>query len=216
MSDLAARLRAETQALHTEAERSGYVQKILKKQASQKGYALFLRNLQPAYQALERNLSSHIEHPILGLFGWPELFRREAIDGDLTALAGRSWLDTLPTLPAGAAYAARIDDVAATAPVRLIGHAYVRYIGDLSGGQIVKALLTTSPGLTADMLTFYDFPGIADAGAYKHEFRLALDRAGVLSGEEEAIVDEALTAFRLNIDLSLALQDALSLSGEDG
>ena len=50
---------------------------------------------------------------------------------------------------------------AADAP-RLIAHAYVRYLGDLSGGRIVGRILARSPGLGPEALSFYDFPGIAD------------------------------------------------------
>lgn len=208
-SDLATRLRLETQALHLEAERSGYIQEILKRRASKAGYALFLRNLLPAYQAMEQALAQHADHPLLKLFDWPPLFRSEAIASDLEALAGNQWAATHVLLPEGQAYAHRIENTEATAPARLIGHAYVRYIGDLSGGQIVKRLLTASPGLAADMLGFYDFPGIADAEVYKEGFRDALDRAGGIAQDVDGIVDEAKNAFRLNIDLSLGVQQSL-------
>lgn len=210
VSDLATRLRVETQVLHIEAERSGYIQEILKRRAGLEGYALFLRNLQPAYEALERALSAHAEHPPLDRFRWPALFRSEAIAGDLTALAGPAWQGALPLLPEGEAYARHIEKVEATDPIRLIGHAYVRYVGDLSGGQIVKTLLSTSPGLTADQLSFYDFPGIADAEAYKNAFRASLDQAGASADHADAIVAEALEAFRLNIDLSIAVDLAMA------
>jgi heme oxygenase len=34
----------------------------------------------------------------------------------------------------------RIHEVARTAPELLVGHHYTRYLGDLSGGQILKAI----------------------------------------------------------------------------
>ena len=146
----------------------------------------------------------------LGLFAWPQLFRSEAIISDLSALAGPAFPTTLPLLAAGSAYAERIEAISATDQARLIGHAYVRYVGDLSGGQIVKSLLSRAPGLAPDMLQFYDFPGITDAAAYKNDFRRSLDQAGVLTDAADAIVDEALLAFRLNIDLSLSVKQAMS------
>lgn len=213
-SDLAARLRVDTQALHIEAERSGYIHEILKRRASRAGYALYLRNLLPAYQALERALSSHAARPEHQPFDWPPLFRGDAIRSDLRGLAGAGWNEALALLPEAQAYAGRIDNIEADDPVRLIGHAYVRYIGDLSGGQIVKALLSTSPGLEQTMLGFYDFPGIADAEVYKKNFRASLDRAGIVASHADAIVDEAKRAFRLNIDLSVQLLRSLSNPGD--
>ncbi len=209
-SGLSARLRVATQALHLEAERSGYVQEILKRRASLAGYALFLRNLLPAYQALERALAHHADHPVHELFVWPPLFRSAAIITDLRALAGTRSENDWPLLPEGQAYADHLENIDETDPVRLIGHAYVRYIGDLSGGQIVKSLLTASPGLEPAMLGFYDFPGIFDAEVYKDNFRASLDRAGVVAGNAEAIVNEAQCAFRLNINLSRAVLKSLS------
>ena len=208
---LAARLRAETEAVHIEAERSGYIQEILKRRASLEGYALFLGNLLPAYETLERAIRDHADHPALDHFSWPKLFRSEAIRADMSALAGPDFSETLTLLPAGSAYVGRIDEVSALDPVRLIGHAYVRYVGDLSGGQIVKSLLEKAPGLAPEMLQFYDFPDIADAEAYKDGFRLALDQAGSTEAVSDAIVEEALLAFRLNIDLSLSVQQAMAV-----
>ncbi len=209
-SDLSARLRVETQALHVEAERSGYVREILKRRASLEGYALYLRNLQPVYRDLERALGERAMHPVIDLFSWAELFRSDTMASDLTALAGPSWEEILPMLAAAHAYAGRIAEVARSEPARLIGHAYVRYIGDLSGGQIVRSLLSTSPGLAPDMLRFYDFSEIGDVERYKEMFRATLDRAGALADGVDAIVDEAKQAFRFNIGLSLAVHQSMT------
>ncbi|NJO37504.1 MAG: biliverdin-producing heme oxygenase [Rhizobiales bacterium] len=213
-SGLATRLRLETQALHAEAERSGYVQEILKRRASRGGYALFLRNLLPAYQAMEQALARHARDPVLEHFVWPPLFRSESMGADLEALAGARWIQILPLLPEGQAYADRIEKIGTAKPARLIGHAYVRYIGDLSGGQIVQRILSAAPGLAPAMLGFYDFPGIADAGAYKEGFRRSLDQVGEGGGDVDDIVDEAKLAFRLNIGLSTAVLGSRQHLGE--
>jgi len=211
---LAMRLRRETEALHREAERSGYINIILRKHAAKEGYALFLRSLEPAYGALEAALERDADHAILSLFDWPPLFRRKAIDDDLSAISGQHWQDFLPVLKEAKAYAERIEQVGTKAPHRLLGHAYVRYIGDLSGGQIVKALLAKNPGLDAEMLGFYDFPGITDAEGYKERFRGALDQAGDMAGDQDEIVDEALIAFQHNIDLSIAVGLDIASKGQ--
>jgi heme oxygenase len=206
---LAHGLRRATEALHLEAERSGYIRDILRKRASRQGYGLFLRNLQPAYGALERGLQRQADHPALLGFDWPPLLRLQALERDLEALAAGPWRQAFVLLPAAEAYAARIEQVQAEAPQRLLGHAYVRYVGDLSGGQIVKAILARAPGLAADMLRFYDFPDIDDAEAFKRRFRAALDRVGEAAHDGAAIIDEALIAFRLNIEVACAVQTML-------
>jgi heme oxygenase len=197
---LAAALRARTAALHVQAERSGIVADILRGRASRAGYARLLRNLLPAYQAMEAGLDRHRLSPGLRWFARPEMYRAAAIAADLSALGGAPAL-----LPAGAAYAARI---AACDGPRLIGHAYARYLGDLSGGQVLKRLLARTLGLGAEGTSFYDFPEIADMDAFKRDFRAGLDRAGAEIGDVTPVLDEAAEAFRLNIAVSEAVQAA--------
>lgn len=207
---LAETLRLATAKIHLEAERSGYIRDILRKTSSREGYGLFLRNLEPTYAALERGLSEKAGHGALNGFDWPKLYRHEAITGDLSALSETSWQDAFSLLPEGLAYAERIERVTAEAPHRLLGHAYARYIGDLSGGRLVKAILENVPGLEANQLGFYDFDDIEDADAFKARFREKLDNVGEQTDCGENIVDEALIAFQLNIDMSIAVQAVMS------
>jgi heme oxygenase len=95
---------------------------------------------------------------------------------------------------------------AAGSGLRLVSHAYVRYFGDLSGGQILKKLLGKSLSLPAEALTFYDFPG-RDAQTLKTEMRDALDRAGRIAEDPEMLVLEAISAFQHNIDVSREVQE---------
>ena len=55
-----------TKALHVEAERSGIIRELLRGSATRDGYILLLRNLLPAYQAMEKGLARHIKTPGLG------------------------------------------------------------------------------------------------------------------------------------------------------
>ena len=55
--------------LHRDAERTGLIADMLHGRADRRGYVLLLRNLQPAYKALERGLDAHRESAILGLVG---------------------------------------------------------------------------------------------------------------------------------------------------
>lgn len=45
------------------------------------------------------------------------------------------------------AYTERIELLSDTEPARLLSHAYVRYLGDLSGGQVVKRRVAKSYGI---------------------------------------------------------------------
>ena len=164
-------LREATRDLHVEAERSGVIGQLLRGGGTREAYALLLRNLLPAYRAMEDGLVRHARSPALHAMARPELFRTAALQSDVEQLAGSSWRESLPLLPAGERYAERVAAAAADGSGPLVAHAYLRYLGDLSGGQIMKRLLAKSLGLEADALAFYDFPAIADLSAFKSEYR---------------------------------------------
>lgn len=205
---LGQRLRHSTRALHRQAERSGYVAEILRGRAEPLGYALLLRNLHPAYATLEAALAGAGGHPALAPLRHPPLQRAAPLARDLTALAGPDWHHTLPLLPAGARYAAAVAAAGGRDGVRLVGHAYVRYLGDLSGGQILARLLARSLGLGQEALNFYEFGGDGTA-PLERRVRRAIDL--VTGAAADLVLAEAALAFRLNIDLSRAV--AVSAAG---
>lgn len=198
-----------TKTLHVEAERTGIIRDLLRGEASREGYALLLRNLLPAYQAMEQGLERHLRSPGVGVVAHYRLDRAPAIESDLRALYGERWANELSLLPAGDFYAQRVAKAAEGDGSRLIAHAYTRYLGDLSGGRILQRLLARSPGLQPAELTFYDFPRFSDLDTLKADYRRALDQAGMIAADRRAVVEEAAIAFSLNIDLSCAVQAAV-------
>jgi len=198
-------LRNRTRDLHVQAERSGMIADILRGQGTREGYALLLRNLLPVYQTLERQLAGAARSPPVAAIVRPELARACAILSDLKALAVD--IPVLPMLPAAIEYVDAIARAGTGDGGRLVAHAYARYLGDLSGGQILKRLLARSLDLHPAALSFYDFPAIDNIPAFKADYRVAIDRAGDVSADFDAIVEEGARAFELNIVLSLALQD---------
>src|SRR5262249_18355823 len=94
-------LREATHALHVEGERSGVIGQLLRGASTRAAYALLLRNLSPAYRAMEDGLVRHANSPALRAMVRPELFRTAALESDVERLAGASWRKSLPLLPAG-------------------------------------------------------------------------------------------------------------------
>ena len=203
----AALLRERTATVHREAERAGVIADLIRARATRRGYALFLRNLVPAYAALEAAVAARGTTSPLGALADPALRRLPALCDDLAALVGDDWARDLPQLPAAADYAAAIA-TAAGDPPRLVAHAYARYLGDLSGGQILKPVLARTLGLGADALAFYDFPQIVDFAAMKEAIRSSLDAIAADGAVADTIVEEAIAAFRHNIAVSEAVQAA--------
>ena len=97
-------------------------------------------------------------------------------------------------------YCYRIREVAENDPYLLIAHHYTRYIGDLSGGKILRGIAkkALNPPV-GEGLHFYDFPRIEDAKAWKDEYRAVLDGLNFDEQQKNALITEANYAFRLNM-----------------
>lgn len=203
---LAEALRLGTAALHEQAERSGIVREIMRGRVSLAGYALYLRNLLPAYQAMEAGLARHAAMPALACLPHAGLARAPAMLRDLAVLDPEG---KLPVLEAGAAYARQVG-LAADSGAELIGHAYARYLGDLSGGQYMLRALVRGAGLPEGCRAFFAFPEIADAAAFKARYRAGLDEAGRLLGDLRGVIAAAQAAFISNIAVSEAAGAALA------
>ncbi len=195
---LAERLRADTKALHTAAERSAFMQRLLRGEMPREAYCALLRNLQAIYAALEAALARHAALPALAPFPMRALRRAPALESDLTRLHGTDWRDAIALQPAALAYAQRLRELDASQPRLLLAHAYVRYLGDLSGGQLLRRIVARDFGIAEGEggTAFYDFGAPPDAQALARAFRdalgeIALDAAGI-----EAVVGEAMSSFR--------------------
>ena len=198
-------LRHRTEAVHREAERSGFIADLIRGRATRDGYALFLRNLLPVYDALEAALDER-SGPKFAFWRDRKLSRRHRLRADLHNLIGADWAARCELLPEAERYAASIRTAASDE--HLLAHAYARYLGDLSGGQILRTVLTRKLALAPDALAFYDFSDILDIDLKKAMIRDALDRVDPSGPMAEATIQEAIAAFRHNISLALAVQVA--------
>ena len=78
--------------------------------------------------------------------------------------------------PSAATYVERIHAVAKDSPELLVGHHYTRYMGDLSGGQILKNIAQKAMNMSGDDgLRFYVFHDISDEKAFKTTYRSTMD-----------------------------------------
>lgn len=212
---LSSALRSRTHILHGQAERSGFISDMLHARATRLGYAIFLRNLLPAYQQLEAGLERHRDNPAIRELALREVYRSDALKADLIAMCGRGWRQELPLLPAGGRYADCVDAAAQGAGEGLLGHAYVRYLGDLNGGQVLSRLMAKSLDLPPEALSFYRFPLIDDLDAFRMTYRKALDRSGAWVLDMTGPVDAAVEAFALNIEVSEAVRDVVAEQAGD-
>lgn len=191
---LAGRLREATADAHTAAERTAFVKHLFKGTLPREGYVAFLRSLHPVYEALEQGMAVNRHDDVVGMIYDPSLNRTAALEKDLEFFAGPSWREMKVT-PAARAYAAHLGELATAAPRGLVAHAYVRYLGDLSGGQLMgKRVATTYDAGTAGT-NFYAFTDVADVDARKNAYRGALTALPLDADGQDLVVTEAIVGF---------------------
>jgi len=209
-SNLATKLREGTKKAHTMAENMGFVRCFLKGVVEKNSYRKLVANFYFAYTAMEEELERHRQHPVVSKVYFPELHRKAALEADLDYYFGANWREQVAPTAAGQAYVDRIREVANTQPELLVGHSYTRYLGDLSGGQILKGIAQRAMNLSeGEGTAFYEFETITDEKAFKAQYRQALDEAPVDEAMATRIVEEANDAFRLNMEMFQELEGNL-------
>lgn len=222
-------LRAGTLKIHDEISKSETATHLTKGELSREEYIRYLMMLWHIYKVLEEGLTAHANDSVLSPTYNPALLARgSTLSSDISSLLGvpddnSSWKthQTNQTLllsppPAFQACLSRLTRIAEEEPRRLLAHSYIRYMGDLSGGQIMKWNIRRAYGLEGNQGTrFYDFgvlgsegqsdPPLANMGEVKRIkewFKNGID-AGVGSDIElkEALLDETTRAYFLHKDL---------------
>ncbi len=191
---LALRLREATAEAHTAAERTAFVRHLFKGTLPRDGYVAFIRALYPVYEALEEAMAAASADPAVRMAYDPTLNRTAALAKDLAWFAGPDWA-SLPVAAPAAAYAAHLRTLASRAPAGLTAHAYVRYLGDLSGGQLMGKRVATRYDAGEAGTNFYAFPGIGDIDARKHQYRGMLAALPLDAAQQDLVVQEAITGF---------------------
>jgi heme oxygenase len=206
---LSAAMREGSLAEHRAAEDSSFMSELLGGRVNERGYADYLLRLRVAYDALEQLVRAHRDDAGVAAVHDTALERLAAIDADLDHWVGRSTGDRSVDSPAADAYRRRLVDAAAQWPTLLVAHHYTRYLGDLSGGQAIGRILDRTFGLDGAGIAFYDFPQIAKPKIYKDGYRARLDALGLDAEQQERVVAEVRTAFRLNQALFAELGERL-------
>lgn len=208
--NLATLLREGTKKSHSMAENVGFVKCFLKGVVEKNSYRKLVANLYFVYQAMEEEMGKLKEHPLVGKIYFPELNREKSLEKDLYYYYGPNWREEIKISPAGEAYVQRIHEIAANQPELLVAHSYTRYLGDLSGGQILKNIAQKAMNLTDGQGTaFYEFSDIADEKAFKNQYRQALNELAVDEETANRIVNEANAAFGMNMKMFQELEGNL-------
>ncbi|MBI4779877.1 MAG: heme oxygenase (biliverdin-producing) [Oscillatoriophycideae cyanobacterium NC_groundwater_1537_Pr4_S-0.65um_50_18] len=209
-SNLASKLREGTKKAHSMAENVGFVKCFLKGVVEKNSYRKLVSNLYFVYSAMEEEMEKLRSHPIVSKIYFAELNRKASLEQDLQYYYGSNWREQIAPSEAAKAYVARIHEISATQPELLAAHSYTRYLGDLSGGQILKGIAQRGMNLSeGEGTAFYEFKEIPDEKAFKAKYRQSLDELPIDDATADRIVDEANAAFGMNMKMFNELEGNL-------
>lgn len=210
--NLATMLREGTKKSHTMAENVGFVKCFLRGVVEKTSYRNLVTNLYFVYSAMEEEMECLKDHPIVSKIYFSELNRQSSLEEDLQYYYGANWRKEIKISSAGQDYVDRIYEIGNTAPELLVAHSYTRYLGDLSGGQILKKIAQKGMNLEDKGTAFYEFKDIADEKEFKNQYRQALNDLPVDLDTANKIVAEANDAFGMNMKLFQELEGNLIMA----
>ena len=202
VSDFAKQLKEGTKKSHSAAENTSFVKSFLKGVVNKESYRGLISDFYFVYTALEEEVNKLQDHPVVGCLDLPDLRRKLALEMDVRYYYGPIWRSLIKPSEACERYVNRIREVAKNEPELLVGHHYTRYLGDLSGGQILKGIAEKAMELgDGEGLKFYEFQNIEDSKTYKQGYREKLNNLPIDQHQADAIIVEANYAFRLNMHM---------------
>lgn len=199
-------LREGTRPEHEAAEGSSFVEELLGGRLTARAYVDLALQLHAVYVALEETAELVRLAPGGAGVVFDELRRVPAIEADLEHLVGPGWRDQAAPTAATAAYAARIRSGGADVG-RYVAHSYTRYLGDLSGGQVIGRMVQRHYDVADAGVGFYAFAEVPRPKPFKDLYRARVDALDLTPAERDAVVDEARAAFRHNRALFGALAE---------
>lgn len=205
IDSFAARVKAATDGAHTDAEGSQFMSQLLEGKLPVEAYIALLAQQWFIYRDLEESGRALADNELVAPFLHDSLLREKALELDLEFHLGEDWREKITALPATEAYAARLREVSPSWPAGFVAHHYLRYMGDLSGGQIICRIMQRTYGFESDGVRFYIFDEIAKPKPFKDDYRAAMDAMNLDADEEARFTNEVADAFAYNKGLFVAL-----------
>ncbi|XP_069502883.1 heme oxygenase 2 [Ambystoma mexicanum] len=201
-TDLSELLKEGTKEVHEQAENTQFVKDFLKGSIKKELFKLATVALYYTYSTLEDEIERNKDHPAFAPMYFPlELHRKEALENDLFFFYGPEWRAQIQCSEATRDYMERIRHIGQHKPELLVAHAYTRYMGDLSGGQVLKKVAQRALQLpnTGEGIQFYVFENVTNAQRFKQLYRARMNALNLDCRTKDMIVEEANRAFHFNM-----------------
>jgi heme oxygenase len=198
-------LKEGTKASHMAAENVNFVKEFLAGHIEKDLYKQLIADLYHVYVVLERRLHEERNHPLVAPTHFPEeLSRCRSLKLDMEYWFGNDWRSA-PEMAPTPCTREYLDRLEAATPAQLMAHAYTRYMGDLSGGQVLMNRAKKALGLDGDDgLRFYVFERLDGRKAvndFKKRYRAGFDGLPLDAEMAQNIISEANMAFLFNMRL---------------
>jgi len=197
----AARVKRETDGEHSDAEGSSFMSDLLKGTLPESAYVSLLVQQWFVYRALEDAGRALEDDPVAAPFLDDKLLRMAQLEADLRFHLGDDFADKISPLPSTERYADRITEISGQWSPGFVAHHYLRYMGDLSGGQIIRRLMERAYGYDTDGVRFYIFDQIPKTKPYKDDYRAHMDALDLDEPGKQRFIAEVAAAFRFNRDM---------------
>ncbi|MEV8252698.1 biliverdin-producing heme oxygenase [Rhodoglobus sp. NPDC076762] len=202
-------LRERTWSSHGDSEGADFMKDLMTGKGTRDDYIALVAQHYFIYEAIEAAAEQFSTDPEAAPFITSQLTRLPAIEADLEFLIGANWRAQITALPTAAAYAARVREIAVQNWAGgFIAHHYTRYLGDLSGGQIIRTIMQRQFGFETNGVGFYLFDEIAKPKEFKNTYRDQLDAVEWDDAERDRVIEEVLAAYQFNTDLFIDLSRA--------
>ena len=201
-------IREKTSLLHSAAENTGYIKKLVDGIASVEGYAEYIYNLEKMYKAIEDALDKNDNNAVINPFVTKELYRSKLIRKDLEFLLGDK-LNSMKLLASTEACVAKIEELSETKPELVVAYAYTRFLADLFGGRTFLSLLSTSYKISNEGLNYYQFPEINDLRGYVMKYHNMLAEINLSDEMKIDFINEVNNAYIYNLAISNELDAKL-------
>ena len=201
--DLMTNIRKSSATLHSAAEHSGFIKRIVDGNASRESYAEYLFNLSAMYKSIEDAIENNSTNEIIKDFVTPELYRYDLIQKDLKFLLGDKLVE-MELLPSTLAFIDKINDLEKTNPELIIAYAYTRFIADLFGGRTFIHYK-----VDPECLNYYSCDKIKDIRSYVMNYANKINNLNLSKEMEVKFINEISNAYIYNLAISNELEAKL-------
>ncbi|KFQ63823.1 Heme oxygenase 1, partial [Pelecanus crispus] len=212
--DLSELMKEATKEVHEQAENTPFMSNFQKGQVSLQEFKLVTASLYFVYSALEEEIERNKDNPVYAPVYFPaELHRKAALEEDLEYFYGSNWREEIPCPEATQKYVERLHYVGKNHPELLVAHAYTRYLGDLSGGQVLKKIAQKALQLpsTGEGLAFFTFDGVSNATKFKQLYRSRMNALEMDLATKKRVLEDVPS-----FQVFEALQELVSKGKENG